>query len=313
MPLHCHLMWFIFSQLDIGYFSGLFHLTLISQIILYLVGALILMPWSLHNAPQIREYPLVILFTLLGGSLLLSSAELFNPQGPWGLLLSSLVPIKPADDKPRRLTKEEKEQFSLTQNQEEMVVGLLLGDLYARKFKGGVNACLEFKQGIIHEDYLLDLYERFKELCPAALRIKTKILNPQPDKRTGRVYSAIYFNTYSLPCFNKFYILFYPEGRKIVPLNIGVLLTPVGLAFLISDDGSFNKKGQYVVLCTDSFTKAEVTLLANTLNAKWNLECYINKTTNGGYRIVIPRRSLPKLQGLLKNIMPPMMLHKIGL
>jgi hypothetical protein len=28
---------------------------------------------------------------------------------------------------------------------------------------------------------------------------------------------------------------------------------------------------------------------------------------------VIPRRSLPILQGLLKDIMPPMMLYKIGL
>src|SRR5689334_13677957 len=97
-------------------------------------------------------------------------SEQSQPQGPWGLLLSSLVPMKPADGKPRRLSNEEKEQFKLTQNQEEMEVGLLLGDLCARKYKGSVNARLEFKQGIIHEGYLLDLYEQFKELCPSALR-----------------------------------------------------------------------------------------------------------------------------------------------
>jgi NADH-ubiquinone oxidoreductase chain 2 len=65
----------------IGIFSGLFHVTLISQSIetfFYLVGALILMPWSLSNVPQIKEYPLVILFTVLGGSLLLSSADLVS-------------------------------------------------------------------------------------------------------------------------------------------------------------------------------------------------------------------------------------------
>ena len=65
----------------IGIFSGLFHVTLISQSIetfFYLVGALILMPWSLSNVPQIKEYPLVILFTLLGGSLLVSSADLVS-------------------------------------------------------------------------------------------------------------------------------------------------------------------------------------------------------------------------------------------
>jgi len=90
-------------------------------------------------------------------------------------------------------------------------------------------------------------------------------------------------------------------------------LTTLGLAYLICEDGCQEKATQRVILCTESFTLKEVTLLANTLNAKWDLECYINKTNNGGYRIVIPRRSLPKLQGLLKNIMPPMMLYKIGL
>jgi hypothetical protein len=85
------------------------------------------------------------------------------------------------------------------------------------------------------------------------------------------------------------------------------------LAYWICDDGSFHKRDGYVVLCTDSFTKAEVELLANTINEKWDLKCYISKTNNGNYRIIIPSYSVPKLQGLLKDIMPPMMLYKIGL
>lgn len=67
------------------------------------------------------------------------------------------------------------------------------------------------------------------------------------------------------------------------------------------------------MLCTDSFTKGEVELLADTINEKWDLKCYIRRTNNGGYRIIIPSYSVSKLQGLLKDIMPPMMLYKIGL
>jgi hypothetical protein len=48
-------------------------------------------------------------------------------------------------------------------------------------------------------------------------------------------------------------------------------------------------------------------------NEKWDFKCYINKTNNGGYKIVIPRKSLPILQHLLKDIVPSMMKHKIGL
>jgi len=58
-----------------------------------------------------------------------------------------------------------------------------------------------------------------------------KIDNRLPDKRTGNVYTRVRFNTYSLPCFQELYNLFYPSGKKIVPLNIGELLTPMGLAY----------------------------------------------------------------------------------
>lgn len=100
-----------------------------------------------------------------------------------------------------------------------------------------------------------------------------------------------------------------------MPLNIDSLLTPLGLCYWLCDDGSFNKTSQLVVICTDSFSLEEVKLLANTLNKKFNLECYVNKTAKNrkGFRILIPRRSLTNLQALLKQHMPPMMLRKIGL
>ena len=113
-------------------------------------------------------------------------------------------------------------------------------------------------------------------------------------------------------CFNYLYNLFYHEGKKVIPFNIANLLTPRGLAHLIAEDGSFQKTHSMVILCTDSFSYEEVNLLANTLNANWNLESYVYKERDS-YRIKIPKRSLPKLQSLLKNFMPVMMLHKIGL
>jgi len=67
-----------------------------------------------------------------------------------------------------------------------------------------------------------------------------------------------------------------------------------------------------VVLSTNSFTLDEVNLLADALNKKWDLKCFVNKHTSG-YIIVIPPYSVPVLQGLLKDVMPKMMMHKIGL
>jgi NADH-ubiquinone oxidoreductase chain 2 len=85
----------------IGLYSGLFHITSISQILdtfILLVGSLILIAWPIINAAQQnqsdgqfeqpnslradsgikREYSLIILFSLLGSLLLISSADLIS-------------------------------------------------------------------------------------------------------------------------------------------------------------------------------------------------------------------------------------------
>jgi hypothetical protein len=223
-----------------------------------------------------------------------------------GLGISSLIPVKPGDDKPRWLTKKEKGQFTLPSELKNILIGLSLGDLYI--YKQCANASFTVRQGIIHEKYLLHLFDLFKDFCPAG----PKIQNHLPDKRTSKVYSAIYFRTYALPCFNGLHELFYVEGKKIVPLNIKELLTPVGLCYLLCDDGYWNSQNLRVVLCTNSFTLEEVHLLADALNKNWDLKCYVNKHTSG-YIIIIPPYSVPILQDLLKDTMPPMMLYKIGL
>ena len=77
----------------IGIYSGLFQVTFLSQSIetfIYVVGALILIPWASidqsHSPspryasalPRVSEYSLIILFTSLGASLLVSSYDLIS-------------------------------------------------------------------------------------------------------------------------------------------------------------------------------------------------------------------------------------------
>jgi hypothetical protein len=219
-----------------------------------------------------------------------------------GLVMSSLLPVKP------RLTKVEKEAFSLSQELKDITIGLLLGDLYARKQKLGVNTCLAFRQGILHEDYLIHLYQKFQDFCPQGPKIQV----PKPDIRNGKVHKSIYFSTYSLPSFNELHKLFYFDGKKVIPLNIAELLTPLGLCYWICDDGCFDKNKKFVLLCTESFTMVEVELLIAALNSKWDLKCYKVKR-DSSYRIIIPSYSISSLQSLLAPIMPSMMKHKIGL
>jgi len=206
------------------------------------------------------------------------------------------------------LTKKQRLEFFLTQKETDTLVGLYLGDLYAKDRSQTGNITLSFKQGIVHDSYLQLLYEQFAKFCSAG----PKIENSKPHKRTGKIYKAIGFKTYALPCFAELYNLFYPNGKKVIPSNIGELLTPLGLCHWICDDGCHSERDRVVYLSTNSFTLAEVQLLVSVLTDKFGLECTINKN-NGGFRIRISSKSLPVLQSLLKDIMPSMMRHKIGL
>ena len=108
------------------------------------------------------------------------------------------------------------------------------------------------------------------------------------------------------------YELFYPMGKKIVPLNIKDLLTPFGLCYWICDDGSFCQRDRAIVLNTQGFSLEEVELLISALTDKFDIKCTIKKERNS-YAIRISSKSLSLVQSLLSPIMPSMMRHKIGL
>ena len=71
------------------------------------------------------------------------------------LFIFSFFPVVPGEDKlhavkpSRLLTKAEREAFSLSADLKDILVGLILGDLYVNKQRLGINPCLMFKQGIV--------------------------------------------------------------------------------------------------------------------------------------------------------------------
>src|SRR6266566_1539153 len=98
--------------------------------------------------------------------------------------------------KARRLTKLERAQFSLSTDLKNTLVGLLLGDLCAvKRYKEG-NVRLHFEQGFLHKDYLFHLYDLFETFSTTAPKISERL----PDKRTGKIYTRVKFQTCSLPC-----------------------------------------------------------------------------------------------------------------
>jgi hypothetical protein len=66
-----------------------------------------------------------------------------------------ISPLENCSNKPQisRLTKKEQSEYTIPKDLEQILVGLLLGDLWADR--RGDNTRFRFKQGICHKDYLI--------------------------------------------------------------------------------------------------------------------------------------------------------------
>jgi LAGLIDADG DNA endonuclease family len=191
--------------------------------------------------------------------------------------------------------KNENNKVELSLIQKEVIVGSLLGDLSAQRNSPTSNTRLHIKQTLEHKEYVNHLYEIFKNLC----KTPPKILSYY-DKRPNRdkFYSSIKFNTLSLPCLNYYREIFYNiEGIKVIPLNIGELLTPRGLAYWIQDDGGKSYNNLY--LFTNSYTKEEVELLIKTLKTNFDIDSSIQIVRTNQYKIYIKTSSMEKLKTLV--------------
>ena len=198
------------------------------------------------------------------------------------------TPEKPK--KPRKRANSDN-PLTLTDYHKQALIGLTLGDVSLDKATGNSNVRLRFDQSIsIHSEYIYFLYELFKvyTLSPP------KSTNRKPDKRTGKIYNSLIFKTRMLPCFNYLWDLFYIDKVKTIPSNIGDLLTEVGLAFLIMDDGGLGSNGT-LNLHTDSYTLTEVNLLIDVLKRNLEINSRISIKRPGQWIIVIQKKEVPKV------------------
>jgi hypothetical protein len=80
-----------------------------------------------------------------------------------------------------------------------------------------------------HLNYFHHVLKLFEPFISKKFKAKSRSFL---DKRSNITYSSINFATLTLPCFTYYRNLFYnSDNKKIVPLNINQLLTPIGLAY----------------------------------------------------------------------------------
>ena len=189
------------------------------------------------------------------------------------------------------------------------IVGLILGDgTLVKKYKGG-GTYFQYAQGATHHSYLLYVFNLFKKagLCNMVEPSKGSSFN----KRTGLTYDYYYFLTKSVVEYNDLNSIFYstlnPDSKriKIIPTNVFELLSPIGLAFWLMDDGNKTSKG--IHLNSNAFSDQDLNLLLEVLRVKFGLKCSLHSRN----RIYIWSSSIPRFVELVKPHIESSMYYKI--
>lgn len=183
-----------------------------------------------------------------------------------------------------------------------VIIGILLSDGGLGTSPRNKNRYIRFKQSLEKSEYVWFVFSYLAHYC-SSLPYLVK------GKRAGTDTLALEFFTRALPCISELYSLFTINGKKIIPLNIYNLLTPVALAHLIQGDGSARDYG--LTLCTDCYTVLDVVKLMNVLIIRYDLKVTLQKKRENQYRIYIRHISMPLLRSIVSPYMHSSMKYKL--
>lgn len=189
----------------------------------------------------------------------------------------------------------------------DIIIGSLLGDGHAEYRKIGKGTRITFYQEGIHTSYLLWLHSLFSELGYCNLNVP-KIQTRLGSK--GIVRKIIRFRTWTFSSFNWIHDLWYINGIKVIPSNIGEFLTPLALAIWIMDDGG--KVNQGLKLSTNSYTYSECLFLVKILYDNFNLQASVQSAgVSDQYQIYIWKESMPLLREIVLPYVHSSMKYKL--
>lgn len=106
------------------------------------------------------------------------------------------------------------------------------------------------------------------------------------DERTKKTYHRCTIKSWSHPLLTERRKLWYPEGKKVIPLE-DINLTPELVLRWFMDDGSWHKNGLY--LCTNAYSLESNHLLAEKLSQVVGVVVKIHKHSKDSYRLFIPK------------------------
>ena len=184
---------------------------------------------------------------------------------------------------------------SLSQMQQSLIIGSLLGDGYVRIMKGRKNAFLEINHTSKAKEYVDWKYDILKN-----------VVSSSPHTRNGNGNRVAYrFFTRQHPEITVLYRMFYQGRNKIIP---DIPVDPLILAVWYMDDGSKCGTSSYYLNTQQFDMKDQEKLLAYL--RKFGLDARLNRDKKY-WRIRLLMSCVDRFKEIIKPFIIPSMEYKI--
>lgn len=181
---------------------------------------------------------------------------------------------------------------TLTKSQQEILVGLLLGDGHLETRNNGRTYRLKVEHSDGQLDYTEWLFQVFKNLCEQTelyRRVRTD----------GRV--SVGFTTQTTGSFCFYGQQFYVDKKKRIPPLVHKLLTPQTVAVWFMDDGSRKSmKHRTYNIHTLGYTKSDLEFVKDKLMTTLGISTMLHAQRNNTWRLYIGSSTANKFTQMIK-------------
>ncbi len=195
--------------------------------------------------------------------------------------------------------------MNLNKKQLAVIYGSIMGDAYLQS--NGTNARLRFEHSLNQKDYLLWKFNFLKNIFKQSSIVELSRIHPQ----TKQKYEYIRCQSKTLPILKNIRGIFYQNGKKIIPVNLGdYLKEPISLAVWFMDDGYYYLRDKCGYLYLGNVSKEEAEVCKNTLEENFQLKTKV-LSKKKGYALYFPRLEMLKLKKIIQQYVIPLFRYKL--
>ncbi len=191
------------------------------------------------------------------------------------------------------LQSKKKQILELTKSEFDLLLGSVLGDGYITKL-----GRIQIEQGESQREYLEWKYSMLSRIT------SSKILVAERRRSIGK--KTFSFRFWTKQYFHSWRNYFYPYGEKIIPSEVGTILSPLALAVWFMDDG-FLRKDNAVAIATEKFPLENLEEMCQVLLNCYGIETNIVKRG----RIYFGKVATQRFAEIISPFVIPTMRYKL--